>query len=168
MTPAEHIVPDDRLDRLTRPIIGIENRTPQEAFDIMCDRIRGALTELQHRRAEEAGTADYPPLVELGRVLGFFASVIKSGEPWTETCQREYEAANSALQAIYAASPVEATQEDIERTSRLAVERMAGAMAKKGFIDPAWLDGYWAACNLFAGNREGHDKLRDAFLESRK
>jgi hypothetical protein len=26
---------------LTRPIIGIENRTPQEVFDIMCDRIRG-------------------------------------------------------------------------------------------------------------------------------
>lgn len=27
---------------LTRPIIGIENRTAQEAFDIMCDRIRRA------------------------------------------------------------------------------------------------------------------------------
>jgi|GEM_PF-5931835 len=27
-------------DALTRPIIGIENRTAQEAFDIMCDRIR--------------------------------------------------------------------------------------------------------------------------------
>lgn len=30
------------LDDLTRPIIGIENRTAQEAFDIMADRIRGA------------------------------------------------------------------------------------------------------------------------------
>lgn len=28
---------------LTRPIIGIENRTAQEVFDIMCDRIRSAL-----------------------------------------------------------------------------------------------------------------------------
>lgn len=27
------------------------------------------------------------------RCLGFFASVIKSGESWTDTCQREYEAA---------------------------------------------------------------------------
>lgn len=27
---------------LTRPIIGIENRTAQEVFDIMCDRIRHA------------------------------------------------------------------------------------------------------------------------------
>jgi hypothetical protein len=26
------------------------------------------------------------------RTVGFFASVIKSGEPWTETCQREYDA----------------------------------------------------------------------------
>src|SRR4051794_33592388 len=31
----------------------------------------------------------------LRRCLGFFASVIKSGEPWTETCQREYDEALS-------------------------------------------------------------------------
>lgn len=30
---------------LTRPIVGIENRTAQEVFDIMCDRIRLARTE---------------------------------------------------------------------------------------------------------------------------
>ena len=29
-------------DDLTRPIIGIENRSALEVFDIMCDRIRGA------------------------------------------------------------------------------------------------------------------------------
>ncbi len=35
--------PEDRaLIELTRPIIGIENRTAQEAFDIMADRIRSA------------------------------------------------------------------------------------------------------------------------------
>lgn len=28
------------FDTLTRPIIGIKNRTAQEVFDIMCDRIR--------------------------------------------------------------------------------------------------------------------------------
>lgn len=27
---------------ITRPIIGIENRTPQEVFDMMCDRIKAA------------------------------------------------------------------------------------------------------------------------------
>ncbi len=43
----------------------------------------------------------WPPLVDLGRVLGFFASVIKSGESWSATCQREYDAANFALQAMY-------------------------------------------------------------------
>jgi hypothetical protein len=36
-------------DKLTRPIIGIENRTPLEVFDIMCDRIRG---QSQHTSME--------------------------------------------------------------------------------------------------------------------
>ena len=36
----------DALRDLTRPIIGIENRTAQEAFDIMADRIRAALATL--------------------------------------------------------------------------------------------------------------------------
>lgn len=31
----------------------------------------------------------------LARCLGFFASVIKSGEPWTEDCQREYDLARA-------------------------------------------------------------------------
>ncbi len=31
-------------------------------------------------------------IAQLERCIGFFASVIKSGEPWTATCQREYEA----------------------------------------------------------------------------
>lgn len=29
----------ETVSQLTRPIIGIENRTPLEVFDIMCDRI---------------------------------------------------------------------------------------------------------------------------------
>jgi hypothetical protein len=32
---------------------------------------------------------------KLRRCLGFFASVIKSGEPWTDTCQNEYDAVRS-------------------------------------------------------------------------
>lgn len=38
------IVTDEMVERLLRPIIGIENRTAQEAFDIMADRFR-ALSE---------------------------------------------------------------------------------------------------------------------------
>lgn len=76
------------------------------------------------------------------------------------------------LAAAEKATP--ATPEDIERVSRLAVERMAGALARSGFDQPpsatqsAWLDGYWAACNLFAGNRAEHDRLRAAVMESGK
>ncbi|MBH3122416.1 helix-turn-helix domain-containing protein [Serratia ureilytica] len=33
---------------------------------------------------------------ELMNCLAFFASVIKSGEPWTETCQRDYDTAIKA------------------------------------------------------------------------
>lgn len=48
---------------LTRPIIGIENRTAQEAFDIMCDRIRHALAT-QHRREAEAGFREFAKMVD--------------------------------------------------------------------------------------------------------
>lgn len=39
-------VSNERLTGLTRPVIGIENRTAQEVFDIMCDRIK-ALSSLE-------------------------------------------------------------------------------------------------------------------------
>jgi hypothetical protein len=45
------------ITNLCRPIIGIENRTAQEAFDIMADRIRAALSS----RSAEAGK----PVVKL-------------------------------------------------------------------------------------------------------
>lgn len=35
---------EERIDRMTRPIIGIENRTAQEAFAIMAERIRSGLS----------------------------------------------------------------------------------------------------------------------------
>lgn len=49
-------MPDTTLTsaELTRPIIGIENRTPQEVFDIMCDRVRRSLA----RAGLEAGKAE--------------------------------------------------------------------------------------------------------------
>ncbi len=59
-------------ERLTRPIIGIENRTPLEVFDIMADRIRSALvlssappvpaqTSERDDALEEAAKAIEPP-----------------------------------------------------------------------------------------------------------
>lgn len=51
-------MPDIELTsaELTRPIIGIENRTPQEVFDIMCNRVRHSLARagLEARKAEES------------------------------------------------------------------------------------------------------------------
>jgi hypothetical protein len=44
----------DEAKALVRPIIGIEYRTPQEVFDIMCDRFayRNAVIETQAREIE--------------------------------------------------------------------------------------------------------------------
>lgn len=39
-------------DGLTRPIVGINNRTAQEAFDIMCDRIRPLLDHITAQTEE--------------------------------------------------------------------------------------------------------------------
>lgn len=36
-----------KVEAMTRPIIGIENRTAQETFDIMCDRIRTTLSSAE-------------------------------------------------------------------------------------------------------------------------
>jgi hypothetical protein len=43
------------------------------------------------------------------RCLNFFASAIRSGEPWTEACEREYQAALAALASVPGggASPVD-------------------------------------------------------------
>ncbi len=46
------------------------------------------LSELEKLRAEVS---------RKDRCLMFFQSVIRSGEPWTETCEREYAAATSSL-----------------------------------------------------------------------
>ncbi len=50
------------VERLTRPIIGIHNRTPEEVFDIMVDRITGALSSSQER---EKVLRDAPEMVEV-------------------------------------------------------------------------------------------------------
>lgn len=60
------------------------------------DEVKAVLTEAPHPTAPKP--AEVRGLAPVSRCLGFFASVIKSGEPWTETCQREYDAAISALE----------------------------------------------------------------------
>ena len=50
MTPTTEA--PDLVERLTRPIIGIKNRTSQEAFDIMTDRIRMALAAIPSQAGE--------------------------------------------------------------------------------------------------------------------
>jgi hypothetical protein len=53
MTQPTHGLDPNALEAaLTRPIIGIENRTPQEAFDIMADRFRSFLASLPQQTAE--------------------------------------------------------------------------------------------------------------------
>jgi hypothetical protein len=43
-SPKPEAVSDEQIERLTRPIIGISNRSALEVFDIMSDRIRAALS----------------------------------------------------------------------------------------------------------------------------
>lgn len=57
------------------------------------DQINGGVTQ-------EAPGREYPTIIEVARTLGFFSSVIKSGEPWTATCQRDYDRANAAIRAL--------------------------------------------------------------------
>lgn len=45
---------------------------------------------------------EWPHLVQIGRTLAFFASAIKSGESWSETCQRDYDLANQAMKDAWA------------------------------------------------------------------
>lgn len=42
------------------------------------------------------------PVSQVGMTLGFFASVIKSGESWSKTCDEEYKKAESALSLVRA------------------------------------------------------------------
>jgi len=57
-----------RVREVTRPIVGIENRTAIEVFDMMCDRVRRAAIFAMNRRAS-------PPKKEEG-----FQAVIEARE----------------------------------------------------------------------------------------
>lgn len=70
-------------NNLTRPITGIENRTPLEVFDIMCDRIKHAL-----------------PVTDIQAVWDQYAdseSVLATGDPWKIAAWFRVEASRLAL-----------------------------------------------------------------------
>jgi hypothetical protein len=43
---------------------------------------------------------DVSPIGQVEQVLAFFASVIKSGESWSATCEKEYEKAKQGLTLV--------------------------------------------------------------------
>jgi hypothetical protein len=63
-------------EKLTRPIIGIENRTALEVFDIMCDRIR----RLSPKGHSEASVDEL--CARLRRRVNYSGSGTGIDEPW--------------------------------------------------------------------------------------
>lgn len=78
------------VERLTRPIVGLENRTPQEVFDIMADRIRYALSSEAAAAAQDGAVgvkaeATHPDDDAVDR----FAAAMKAKLKWErEECGR--------------------------------------------------------------------------------
>lgn len=72
-----------QLGLSTYPANSYQHYGVQMAWQAWCNRIP-ALTRAMEREER------------LRRCLGFFASVIKSGEPWTDTCQKDYDEALAA------------------------------------------------------------------------
>lgn len=63
---------------------------------------------------------DEKDTIPITTCLGLFSSVIKSGEPWTETCHRHYEDALSAIERLNAtAEPVSDWLKEAERMAEL-------------------------------------------------
>lgn len=73
--------------RLTQPIIGIENRTPLEVFDIMCDRIKRSITSTPSPAPE---VSELVELLELGG--DYAADVFNSFPDKTSVCALRVEA----------------------------------------------------------------------------
>jgi len=62
------------------------------------------------------------------QTLAFFASVIKSGEPWTATCQKAYDEAQAALLA--------SRQSILEEAAKVAGSPYSDAVAALGTDEP--------------------------------
>ncbi|MCD4509757.1 hypothetical protein LQT97_00770 [Brucella pseudogrignonensis] len=106
---------------LTRPLIGIENRTAQEVFDIMCDRIMSAIEPAPSPRAqalEEAAQVAYRVCAEIRHItLG--------------------DKAAAAIRALSSQHVLE------QHTDDIAVDRFANAMKIKLKIKRAQGRGGW-------------------------
>ncbi|MFP9529141.1 hypothetical protein [Pectobacterium brasiliense] len=83
----------ETLYRIANHIAGAKSGMPEEWRD-WADEV-----ETDIRRVSDAVSQPYTVPDEVMRVLGFFASVIKSGEQWTSVCQNEYDTAIAACRA---------------------------------------------------------------------
>lgn len=70
-----------------------EDRTTNDRF------LRMSVAALALRQQAALESAEQQ-IFRLHRCLGFFASVIKSGEPWTATCESEYQAALNKQESL--------------------------------------------------------------------
>ncbi len=74
------------------PVDQMENLRRAMTTDIEIEKLEAERDAALSELAKERGEAD-----RKDHCLAFFQSVIRSGEPWTETCEREYAAATSSL-----------------------------------------------------------------------
>lgn len=119
----------------TRPIIGIENRTAQEVFDIMCDRLRTALAtskaerDAAHNKAIEKAAEGVKPRVKplvwdkgfAHTFVGIFYRYVRQsdyvvlekhdGAMTLKSVHDDIDAAKAAAQADYKARIFSALQE---------------------------------------------------------
>lgn len=73
-------------------------------FDATVERaIRAYLAALDSPIGEQGVGVDPTELHQIGMTLNFLACVIKSGEAWTGTCQREFNAAHACLSQVRSA-----------------------------------------------------------------
>jgi hypothetical protein len=74
---------------------------------------------------------EWPPIIELGKTLAFYTSVIKSGESWSPECAAAYDRANKALQDLYAA--LTGRGEGFVLVPAHRINDLLGALRKYGF-----------------------------------
>ncbi len=75
-------------DDLTRPIIGIENRTPQEVFDIMADRFRALSASIPNG---EAVAYVHPNVLKALQAGGITATVISTDYHATDPSKKDFQ-----------------------------------------------------------------------------
>ncbi|EPP4478851.1 hypothetical protein LD849_08165 [Salmonella enterica] len=95
--PVDNTFIPKNLDRALG-VVGVALPESKEEFNFHIERWIQRLIDRVIRYSDEFRERPAPVVPkEVSRCLGFFASVIKSGEPWTATCQREYDAARAAM-----------------------------------------------------------------------